>query len=467
MSGETRRDRWGRYLVMPPDGGKPVGYTRATTIAKTLDSEGGLIAWKATMTVTGMMRRPGLRARWDALCAQHDSPWYSDAKDECRKLVEECAEAGGSTDRAEIGTALHALAELVDLGTTLTIDTPSMAVDITAYKQTITTVGITYDPAGIEACVVLDGYQVAGTADRLVAYLPGYELPLVADLKTGTDLQYGWQAIAVQLACYAHADAIYRQGEAVDGSQDERLPMPQVDLEQALVIHLPAGEARCELHLVDIAAGWEAFQQSIWVRSWRTRRDLARPMTVERTAVAPVVAVGAAEGSPAAPTINRDSLINRIKAHQATDDGDAFMLALSRQWPAGIPTFRSDHAHTLAELELIGQAVTAAAADIDAPFLSEDSPPANPIPRGEGEPAPRRGVNTASMGGEGSPPATEYATLPICEAVIAMLQELPADTLAAITPQLKAAGVPNLRSGKATYEHIELVTATLDQLTPA
>lgn len=33
----VRRDRWGRYLVVPPDGGKPVGYTRATTVAKALD----------------------------------------------------------------------------------------------------------------------------------------------------------------------------------------------------------------------------------------------------------------------------------------------------------------------------------------------------------------------------------------------------------------------------------------------
>ena len=30
----ARRDRYGRYLVVPPGGGKPTGYTRATTVAE-------------------------------------------------------------------------------------------------------------------------------------------------------------------------------------------------------------------------------------------------------------------------------------------------------------------------------------------------------------------------------------------------------------------------------------------------
>ena len=42
---ETRRDRWGRYQVLPPRGGKLVGYTRATTIAKILDDSSSLMAW--------------------------------------------------------------------------------------------------------------------------------------------------------------------------------------------------------------------------------------------------------------------------------------------------------------------------------------------------------------------------------------------------------------------------------------
>jgi hypothetical protein len=44
------------------------------------------------------------------------------------------------------------------------------------------------------------------------------------------------------------------------------------------VIHLPAGEARCELWHLDIGAGWRAFATAMEVRAWRQRRDLAEPL---------------------------------------------------------------------------------------------------------------------------------------------------------------------------------------------
>src|SRR5215831_13435168 len=77
----VRRDQWGRYLIVPPEGGPPTGYTRVTTVAKALDQGGGLAPWKATMAITGMLARPGLRARWEALLAEHGGDaWYgSDA----------------------------------------------------------------------------------------------------------------------------------------------------------------------------------------------------------------------------------------------------------------------------------------------------------------------------------------------------------------------------------------------------
>ena len=58
----TRRDRWGRYLVLPPGAAKPVGYTRATTVAKTLDEQSNLVAWKARMVALGLGRSPAASA---------------------------------------------------------------------------------------------------------------------------------------------------------------------------------------------------------------------------------------------------------------------------------------------------------------------------------------------------------------------------------------------------------------------
>ena len=276
MSDTALRDRWGRYLIAPPDGrGKPRGYTRVTTIAKTLDSGDALIPWKATATVVGALRRPGLHSRWQALLAEHPDPWYAseDSKAECKRLVEECATAGGSADRAEMGTSLHSLTELYDAGR---LDPATLLDgarrDLDAYAAAMAASGLTVVPELIECLLVLDEHEVAGTTDRILRTADGRHV--IADVKTGTDLRYSWRSIAVQLAAYAHADARYDQATGT------RHPMPDVDRTTGIVIHLPAGEGRCTLHHVDLEAGWQAFQASMWTRRWRKRNDLATPLTI-------------------------------------------------------------------------------------------------------------------------------------------------------------------------------------------
>lgn len=299
--GEVRRNQWGQYLVVPPGGVKPTGYVRATTVAKTLDSEGGLGPWKATAAVVGAMRRPGLHARWQALIAEHPDPWYGSeaSKAACKKLVEECQLAGGTSDRADVGTALHAIIEQRNLGRPGTpLLQPTMQADIDAYRATIDAAGITFNPELLETIVVLDRHGVAGTADLLEVHVPGHG-PMVADLKTGTNLEYSWQSIAIQLAIYANADNVYVQGDATDGSQDRRLPMPTLSRELGLVVHLPAGEARCELLLVDLVAGWKAFEHSMWTRSWRQCKTLARVYTPGAAAAAPLPSFDGEESPPA------------------------------------------------------------------------------------------------------------------------------------------------------------------------
>ena len=270
---ETRRDRWGRYLVVPPQGGDPVGYTRATTIAKVLDSGGGLASWKAAMAMTGLMMRSGLRAKWEALVARENGdPWYNsqNGKRDAKSIVEDCATVGGASDRAQIGLALHAITALVDAGKTPRL-TPETAADVAAYQTGLVANGIALVPGAIELTVVLDTYQVGGTFDRL-ARVKGRELPLVTDLKTGGNLDYSWQSFAVQLAIYSRSESIYQQGPAKNGSEDRRHPMPAVDQEYGLIFWLNAGTANLEIYEVDLNAGWEAFQHSMWTRGWRSKK---------------------------------------------------------------------------------------------------------------------------------------------------------------------------------------------------
>ena len=49
-------------MVVPPKGKEKVPYTRATTIANSLDDASALVAWKMRMAAVGLTSRPDLLA---------------------------------------------------------------------------------------------------------------------------------------------------------------------------------------------------------------------------------------------------------------------------------------------------------------------------------------------------------------------------------------------------------------------
>lgn len=442
----ARRDRWGRYLVRPPDDTKPVGYTRATTVAKVLDDGGGLMPWKAAMAMTGMMRRTGLRGRFEALLSAHPDtgPWYGgdDAKKAVKTLVEECAEAGGSSDRADIGTALHAIVEQINRGEQPSISQDSTRADIAAYQATLARYGITFDAELVEATVVLDAYQVAGTADGGIVHIPGLG-DVIADLKTGASLDYSGQAIAVQLAIYANGDAHYRQGLNDDGSADVRLPAPDVRKDIAVVIHLPAGEARCDLYTVDIAAGWEAFEASLWARDWRKRKDLLAPLALEL--VAPVVEVPApADDLSTMVDASRQVLLELVLALPAERQ-----TVLKDSWPKGWPKLKKADGWTPTLLvEATAMIATAASA---------------PAPNGQVatgaalSPDGQAALSEAAAEPSGDPPATTAELQRLRDSIVA----LPAGLQRWVDREGVAAGISHFEHPeKWTTEHV----ATLDTI---
>jgi hypothetical protein len=288
---EAKRDRFGRYLITPPDGGKRQAYTRATTIAETLDDRYNLEAWKVRMTALGIVSRPDLYA------AIASTP--TDDKGALNRLCDQAREAAAGSAGANLGTALHRFTERINRGEQLTVPPPWDA-DIAAYLETLTVHELDIDARFLERIVVLHEYKIAGTFDLL---LNGH----IADLKTGQTLDYSWPAIAMQLAIYAHADNLYNPDD------DTQEPMPPVNQETAYVIHLPAGKAECSIHEVDLVAGWEAVQRALWVRDWRKRRNLTQPYKI----VGGDSQVGEKTDAPllrpaaTAPTGNLDKLRNR------------------------------------------------------------------------------------------------------------------------------------------------------------
>lgn len=260
QTAEFKRDRWGRALIVPPGGGKRRSYMRVTTLASALEDQFNLMAWNMRMVLLGASKRPDLLA----LAAAAD-PKADDHKDTLNGLCNQLKDAAAADHGANVGTALHAATQRFDMGQDVIMPAPYDA-DVVAYADAMRDAGIERHAEWIERSVVLDDIEVAGTFDRLV-HLPGYGW-VVADLKTGQTLDFGTPKIAMQIACYANATALY------DPGTDQRIPMPEVNREVGMVIHLPSGVGRCDLWLIDIEAGWKKIPVALEVRKWRNRKDL-------------------------------------------------------------------------------------------------------------------------------------------------------------------------------------------------
>lgn len=278
------RDGWGRPLVVPKGGGCPRGLTRTTTFIDCIEDKSALAAWGKRMTLLGASREPSLLDR-----LQYLNPETREGKASLDALAERAVTVAGANAKRERGTHLHALSELVDRGEELPPGTaPADLADMAAYK--VATLG--FDVVAMEQFVVIDELNVAGTFDRVLRYTgPGPDgRPVsglyVGDLKTGS-VQYGGLKMASQLAVYSRGELYDHRLFPVDDRCPGALsawkktdvparhaataysPMPPVDQDWGVIIHLPAGEARCTLYWANLRVGWEAARLALDIRRAR------------------------------------------------------------------------------------------------------------------------------------------------------------------------------------------------------
>lgn len=334
---KPERDDKGRYLIIPKGGKKPVAHTRVTTIAGKLDDRYHLERWGYRSVARGLVVRPDLYARVAAT--------RPDDKDTLNRLCEQAIEASKASAGANYGTAMHEALAQVEAGEDLEMP-ERWQPDIVACQKALAEAGATLVPGMIERVVVLPDIKVAGTFDRLYHLPQVSDLPIVADLKTGATLDLSQPSMSSQLAMYSRADSIY------DPATKTHEPMPAVDQKYGLIIHLPVGQARCELRVIALEPGWEAVQHALWARKWCYRKDLLRPLSYfETTDLA---------------TSRRTFLVGRITALR--DEDPSTLEVLAERWPDGVPTFRQTETHSQEELDLIALAVSSVEADRRAPF---------------------------------------------------------------------------------------------------
>jgi hypothetical protein len=351
----TRRDQWGRYKVVTPEG-KVKGYTRATTIAKALDDGAGLLGWGKRMVALGLAERPDLVALVASI--------GPDDKKALDGVCERAAEAGGSTIRRDLGTALHAALEesWVDMA-----KVPAPFVDdVAAVHATLKAAGLSVVSSMIERMVVMDRFEIAGTFDLIVT--DGTNL-YMADIKTGATL-LGALGFAVQLSIYANAE-LYVQGEAADGSEDFREAMPALDKERGLIIHVQPYSGECELHWIDLALGAEALELAMQVRTIRKARPLTKikipavPKKVEEVFIEALVeafsgAEEVVEVSEAWRAWMRERIAGLVEA--------GFKADLLNGWPEGVATLASGDLITVEQGDELDALVSSIEARYQLPF---------------------------------------------------------------------------------------------------
>lgn len=370
---EVRRDRWGRYQVLPPGADKLVGYTRATTIAKLLDDTSSLMAWNARMTALGLAQRP------DLVALVATTP--QDDKRALDGIVKRASEAGGATVRRDLGTAIHGMLERRLADPTFKAPEPYQA-DIDAIIAAIDDAGLQFVENMTERIVVNDDIQVAGTFDLLLTN--GTET-FIADLKTGSSVKYGGLGFAIQLAIYAHAHNLYTQGPAKDGSEDIREPMPEVSKTVGIIIHCQPQTAEVKLHWLDLEAGTEALAIALEVKRLRKLQPLHEFTLTQATA-----AIHGHQRPGQVQHVDdawRKATAKRIST--IVTDGHAQQLA--EAWPQDHPTLKSGDPITLDQADGIGRVLDVLEKQLGLPFAS--LPDQNPPPKPPAKSKRRRAIN--------------------------------------------------------------------------
>lgn len=279
---DAEYDRFGRYLLPDPVTGEVTSYTRATTLAGTLDDRWALEAWKMRMVALGLGKRPDLLALVATAHDPHDTD-KSMINDACQRALE----AAGGTERRDLGTALHALTHSYDRGDPAVVEpgrvVESLRPGLAAYAAAMRTYGLEVAPDYVERKTVVPGWGVAGTVDRCMVRDTEGKVR-VLDIKTGRTLEYSEVYIAIQLA-------VYQRGLAEVGVFDEQArrwdPLPPgVKLDDAVgyVMHLPGRDPKAgqelepTLYMVDLTRGRALVELALDVRGKRKTKGLLAPL---------------------------------------------------------------------------------------------------------------------------------------------------------------------------------------------
>ena len=240
---QPERDRYGRYMHTHPDFGFRGSFTRATTIAKKLDSGSNLMDWHDRKLIEGLARYPELLNGLDV--GKMGTTNEYKLRETMKQIAENAVNAAGAADGREFGTALHAWTEAVDHGKTTYDEVPDeFKPFVASYLQALSRHGIEVVPEYVERIMYNPVVDTMGTIDRIYR-LPTGEL-VIGDIKTSGNIDFAWTSIALQMGQYANATYLLSE----DGTTWEPMPEVRKDIAVAKKAETPVEAAADERMLL-------------------------------------------------------------------------------------------------------------------------------------------------------------------------------------------------------------------------
>ena len=280
---QPKWNQYRQYMLPSPTTGRPTAFARATTVSGTLDDTYNLNRWLERTKVAAVLGAVEAESRFDhshenvalgTLMAQLRDEIGSGNTAKANGVIDAISDLQGGRDSAELGSAVHAWLEAVDIGIIRPVEVPEQFRPyLVAYREVLARHGLEAVPEYVERIVLNDAGEetVVGTIDRIYRVVTTGELVL-GDLKTSKSLEHAYLSYATQFDIYGHARLML----AVDGSGWEA--MPSLNLESCFCIHVPSDQPdRASCVTFDLAYGLQGLHSALEVRRLRRSARKAVP----------------------------------------------------------------------------------------------------------------------------------------------------------------------------------------------
>lgn len=325
---QPKFNQWKQYVLPHPDTGLPTGYVRATTAAKTLDNTYNLSRWTTRTQVASCLKLADAAATGNAVAVQ----MYTELRkaidggngNDVNQLIDRIDAFNGGKNSGEFGDAVHEWCAALDSGMVVLSQVPVQFQPwVVAYQRVLAKAGLIAVVQYIERLVLNDDGEehVVGTLDRIFMCVVTGEL-FLGDLKTSKaeNITYSWVTWPTQLVAYARARLMFK----LDGTGWE--PMPQLNPEMGLLVHLPS-DAPEKAHLLPmrLTSGDEYMATSLRARHHNKHAKHDVP--------------GLTTPVPSAAALRYVEARQRIQAVQAVSDLDAIWAEFQDVWSDELTTF--------------------------------------------------------------------------------------------------------------------------------